>query len=399
MRTNTVSACIVAALSLQAVSSAQAQNWEFDPRLQLGYEFNDNYRLDIPGNEIEVSGGALDASLPFSLLSPIRKIEISPRVRATYFPDEPEQDSTDYFLGAVLEQRTERQLFGFKGNWSRQDVVRSELPGTEIDSGLGEPTIGDAGQVSVRNKRDSILAEPYWHFDLDQRNRVEAGAYYVDADFENNPADVPPRFRQLDFSDTGAYVGWGYALSQRSRLTFRGRASRYETTLEADAYGGEVEWRSNYTQTSNLYVRVGAQQTELSTAGSSAETNIIAGVGGQWKWPTTNLFADLTRSVGPNATGAVIERSELRLRMSRAIRPRFSILAGARATSDATIGDIVYPERDYLTGEVGFDWRLTRSWSLVGEYQYIWQEYSDDPSDTSSNSIILGIVYEPGRGE
>jgi hypothetical protein len=253
--------------------------------------------------------------------------------------------------------------------------------------------------VSIRNKRDTFRVKPDWYFDISQRNRAEAGGYFTDADFENDVTQVDPQFRQQDFTDYGVYAGWGHAWSQRSRLTFRGRVSRYETAFNAEAYGAEAEWRSDYSQTTNVYVRLGAQQTDLDREGVEAETSIIAGIGGRWTLPTTNLFADLTRTVGPNSAGAVIERSELRLRMSRAIRPRFSILAGARATSDEAIGPSAYPERDYVTCEVGFDWRLTRTWSVVGEYNYIWQEYSDDPSDTSSNAVSLGVVYQPGRGE
>jgi hypothetical protein len=90
----------------------------------------------------------------------------------------------------------------------------------------------------------------------------------------------------------------------------------------------------------------------------------------------------------------------LRLRLQRAIRPRFSIMGGVRGNRDEAIDDAsTYPTRKYLTGEMGFDWRLTRTWSMVGVYRYIWQEYSDEPSDRSSNAINLGVVYEPGRGE
>jgi hypothetical protein len=397
MRTRNLLLAAMALAGAQTVSTASAQSWEFDPRLQLGYEFNDNYRLDFPGNEIDVSGGLLDARLPVRLATPTRNVELSPRVRATLFPDEPDEDSTDYFFGGMFEQRTQRQVFGIDGSWSRQDVVRSELPNTEVDGNLGEPTTADAGRATFRNTRDQFRVQPYWHYDLSQRNRVEAGAYHLNADFENDVA--AGEFIQQDFKDTGLYAGWGYAYTQRSRLTFRGRASRYETTFDSEAFGAEVEWRSDYTQNANIYLRVGSQKTEQDRVGGWSDTSIIAGAGGRWNWPTTNLFADLTRSVGPNASGSVIARNELRLRVSRAVRPRFSIIAGARASRDEAIDTSTFPDRDYLTGEVGFDWRFTRAWSLMGEYRYIWQEYSDEPSDTASNAITLGIVYQPGRGE
>jgi hypothetical protein len=149
-----------------------------------------------------------------------------------------------------------------------------------------------------------------------------------------------------------------------------------------------------------LYLRLGGQQTDLGEDSDVSETSVIAGAGGQWTWPTTTAFADFTHTVGPTSAGAVVERTQLRLRLDRAVRPRLSIFGGARAFRDEGVSEgSTYPTREYITGEVGVDWRITRQWSVLGVYNYIWQEYEDEPSDTSSNAISLGIVYEPGRRE
>src|SRR5262245_14811774 len=70
-----------------ACSAAQAANWEFAPRVEAGYRYNDNYRLDLPGGEIEVSGAEGDAALTIRTLDPRTHFEITPRIQATYFPD------------------------------------------------------------------------------------------------------------------------------------------------------------------------------------------------------------------------------------------------------------------------------------------------------------------------
>jgi hypothetical protein len=385
---------LAAAVSALVSAGVQAQNWEFTPRLELGYEYSDNYRLGFPGQEIEASGPMMDVTLPVRLIDPIRKFEIAPRVRANYFPSEKEEDSSDYSLDVLFEQRSQRQRFGFDADWRRQDVVRSELPSPDEGGDLGDPTIGDAGRILLRNERDLTRFRPYWRYDVTQRHRAEAGGHYLNADYDQNFEGS-----QRDYTDYGVYAGWGWLLSQRTSITLRARASRYETSFDADGYGAEVEWRSDYSETAQIYVRLGGQQTDIDRANASSESSIVAGLGGRWRWPTSNLFVDFTRTVGPNAAGAVVERDELRLRMIRALQPRLSFKAGLRGTRDEALNSATYPEREYLTGEVGFEWRITRKWALVGDYKYIWQEYSDEPSDRSSNSVNLGIVYEPGRGE
>jgi hypothetical protein len=397
MRASHALAAAIAAVTLGAAGAARAANWEFVPRLELGYEYNDNYRLDFPGHEIDVSGALLDVTLPVNLVDPTTRLELGPRLRSTFFPDKRSEDSNDYFFNGLFEKRTLRHVFGIDGQWSREDVVRSELPSSEIDSNLGDPTTADAGRRLLRNVRDLIRLDPYWHFDVSQRHRTELGGYYLDVDFKKVYLD--PAERQEDFRDYGVYAGWGFRFTERSTLTLRGRASRYETTFDSQAYGAEAEWRSDYTQTANVYLRLGAQRTKLERSNSENETTFIGGLGGRWIWPTTNLFADLTHSVGPTSAGAVVERSQLRLRMTRAVQPRLSVIAGLRGTHDQAIRSTTYPDRDYLTGDLGFDWRITQRWSLVGMYSYIWQEYSDEPSDRSSNAISLGVVYAPGRVE
>ena len=73
--------------------------------------------------------------------------------------------------------------------------------------------------------------------------------------------------------------------------------------------------------------------------------------------------------------------------------------AGARFSRDEEIEDGTYPTREYATGELGFEWRWLRQWSLIGTYNYRWQEYEDEPSDRSASSFLIGIVYEPKRAQ
>ena len=48
-----------------AACSATAANWEIGPRVQAGYRYNDNYHLEQPGGEVEVSvrDGVMSARL------------------------------------------------------------------------------------------------------------------------------------------------------------------------------------------------------------------------------------------------------------------------------------------------------------------------------------------------
>ncbi|MFC4308921.1 hypothetical protein ACFPN2_07490 [Steroidobacter flavus] len=375
-----------------AACGASAANWDVSPRVQAGYRYNDNYHLEQPGGEVEVSGGEAEVGVTFKTVDPRTNFEITPRINATYFPNEKDEDSTDYYLDAGFSDITPRRRINVPFLYSQEDVVDSELPGTTAGGDLGDPGTGDSGRFLVRNRRDFFRIAPSFEYDLSQRYRLALDAHYLQADFDNQVEGA-----QRDFSEFGAGAAFGFLTSQRSTLFVRALGFQYETSETTDAYGGEVEWNTQYSENSRAYIRVGAQQTKPENGPS--DTNIIAGAGGSWATQRNTLFVDLTRSVGPVSAGTVVERYQLRLRVDHDVSQRFALRAGARLSQDEETQDGTYPTRKYAIGELGFEWRWLRQWSLIGSYNYRWQEYEDEPSDADSSGFLISIVYEPKRAQ
>ncbi|HEY0939947.1 MAG TPA: hypothetical protein VGE08_07600 [Steroidobacter sp.] len=371
---------------------AGAANWEVAPRVQAGYRYSDNFRLYQDGQEVDVSGGEADIGVTFRTVDPRTTFEITPRINSTYFPDEKSEDANNYYLTAGFSDVTPRRRFDVPFTYSHEDVTRSELPDVSEGGGLGEPTEGDSGRFLTRNRRDFYRIAPSFEYDISQRYRMELNAHYLKADFDSQL----PGFQQ-DFSEKGAGAGFGFLTSPRSAVLVRAVAFQYETTAKTDAYGGEVEWNTQYSPNSRAYVRIGAQQTKPERG--SSDTNVTGGAGGQWASERNRLFLDFTRSVGPVSAGTVVERYQLRLRLDHDVTQRVALRVGARLSRDEQVEDGTYPTREYAIGELGFEWRWLRQWSLIGTYNYRWQEYEDEPSDRTANSFLIGIVYEPKRSE
>ena len=375
-----------------AAGTASAANWEVAPRVEAGYRYSDNYHLGPPGTEVDVSGGEADAQVSFRTLDPRTQIEITPRVQATYFPDDPDDDSVDGFLDASFVDVTPRRRIGVAGELSHQDVVRSELPsGDETGGDLGDPVEGDSGRFVEHNKRTYARIAPFVSYDVTQRQRVNFEAHYLQADFEKQLENA-----QHDFSEFGVAAGWGYLYSERSSVSLRVTASRYETAFDTDGFGAYVQWDTNISEQSRFYVRAGAQQTEPEFGAS--DTNPIAGIGGEWNSQRNTLLVDLTRSVEPISAGTVVERYQLRMRIHHEVSPRVALMLGARASRDEEIEEVgIFPTRKYVAAEGGFEWRVLRNFAVTATYGYRWQEYADELSDRSANGFLIGLVYEPRR--
>lgn len=393
-----------AAAGLFVSQAASAQAWILDPRLELEAIYDDNYRLSsVPGQEIEVTGAGIDAELAARKEWQAAMFEIAPRIRSTFFPGEESEESTDYFLNLIGERRTQRTKLGIRGQYADESVVTSELPVADFPGvGLGQPTGGDAGLVSVRNRRALYLIQPTLDFDWTERRQLTLEAHYVLADYDDNLVD------QVGYTDVGGSVGIGWNLSQRSTLSFTVLGARYDPDDDTGSTTNTAltaEWRTAPSQVTDFYFRLGSSRAERDANATDAgvdSSSFNGGVGVAWNFQVTRIVIDAIRATVPSSQGEMVDRDELRFRVTRTFSPRFSgfvALRGIRSEgveSETGIASSVR-ERKYYTGRTGFEWRMSRQYALEGMYEYKWQEYEGDANNATSNGVTLSIVYQPRR--
>jgi hypothetical protein len=391
----------IAALVAATAGSAEAANWQFDPRVELSAIYNDNYRLSPDADsEIEVTGGGLDLELEWIAETPRSSFSIAPRSRLLRFPGEGSENTTDYFLRLQGEYRTQRARSGFRAQYSDESVVTSELlapdfPGVD----LGEPVGGDGGRVNVRNRRDLIWVNPWTFFEWTERSRLELQANFIDASYDDN------LFEQVGFQDIRGIIGVEFDVSPRSTIAVRALVSQYspdENFTDSTGTGFQAEWRTRSSATMRYYFRAGATRTERDAFGTTpkvSDTSLTAGAGVSWNYQVTRIVLDLLRSQEPSSAGVVETRDELRFRVNRDLRPRLGAFFSLRALrSEGAVEDVAdVRDREYLTGTAGLEWRMSRQYTLRGAYDYAWQEFEGDPSDAQSNAVTLSVIYEPRR--
>ena len=94
-----------------------------------------------------------------------------------------------------------------------------------------------------------------------------------------------------------------------------------------------------------------------------------------------------------------MDRNEIRFRVTRAVQPRLNAFLSLRGIqTQGAVEDIIgVRDRKYLAGQTGFEFRATRQVSVLGSYDYAWQEFEGEPSDAASNAVMFSLVYEPRR--
>jgi hypothetical protein len=380
-------AIIAAACGVPALGAP----WEFNPTIEAGYLYDDNYRLTTPGSEIDVQGPMVDAQLELRTLTETGEFSFTPRVRATYFPDETDLDAVDYFGTLNWEHRGQRARTRITGDFSVQDIVNSEQPDTALGGDLGEPDFGDGGRVLIDNRRTRASLRPSMSFELSPRRELQLGAGYTHVSFDEEVSAAQVGYNVADFS-----AGLLTRLSERSSLIGRVRAARYDIDTQevTNGYGGELEWGMRTAAETRGYLRAGAQNVELQSGDS--EVAFLAGAGVSMVNGRNEWFADLSRSVGPSSAGLIVARDQLRLSLIRAMTPRLSFMAGLRGIHDDDVdSDSAFQARSYATGDVGLQWRWQEEFSLRFAYDYTWQKFRNDVADATSSGAMISVLYQP----
>jgi hypothetical protein len=360
--------------------------------VEAGYLLDDNYRLTPPGTEIEVQGPMADAELEIRARNPAGEFSFTPRVRATYFSQEPELDSVDYFADVVWLREGQRLDTEIVGEFSHQDVVNSEQPDAEVPTDLGETDFGDSGRVLVSNQRTRASLRPAMRYDLSPRRGLEFTANVTDVSFEE---EIPGA--QVDYRNADLTAGLVMRPSETTAFITRLRGARYDIETQGDStsYGLELQWNKRTARELRTFVRGGAQQVEF--ADGEKKTAWLAGAGVELPVGRNQLFADLSRGVGPSSAGIVVTRDQLRLRWTRDITPRLAFLLGVRGTHDEDVSETTaYRPRTYATGDIGMQWRWQEEFSLRFAYDYTWQDFDDALSEAASSSgAMVSILYQP----
>jgi hypothetical protein len=379
---------LVAALSC---APAGAAAWEFNPSVEAGVLYDDNYRLTPAGTEIDVQGPVVDASLELRTLTQTGEFSFTPRIRATYFPDATDLDAVDYFGVLNWEHRGQRAMTRIRGEFSQQDIVNSEQPDAEAGGDLGESDIGDAGRSFIDNRRRRAMLRPTMSFELSPRHELQFGVGYADVSFEEEISDA-----QVDYAVADVAAGFVTRYNETSSFITRLRGAQYdiETQEKTNGYGAEVEWNKRTVADTRSYLRAGAQNVELQNGDS--EIAWVAGVGVEKMVGRNELFADLSRNIGPSSAGTVVTRNQLRFRWTRAMTPRLSLLAGVRGTYDEDVDPAsTFQPRTYATGDLGLQWFWQEEFSLRAAYDYTWQEFRDEGTDATSSGAMLTVIYQP----
>lgn len=385
---------------------AYAANWDFNPRVEVGAQYSDNYRLGPSGQEVDAYGTIADLSFTERLVDPRYEIDISPRVHNTFLPNDHEDQSTDGYLDLSGSYHTERATFGGLFQYMNETVISSELLSASFpNQGLGQTTGEETGLVSFHNRRELERFTPNFKYDFTPRVHLRAEGQYENASFSHNVAETQAGtnliIAQQGFKDFYGKAGLQYDFSQRYDLVSSVIGAKFipdGSPTDTERYGIEETFEARPDQVMQYYARLGVNEIHAHTLvdGNIDKTLVVGGAGVSWTYQLSQYTADFIRDLSASAGGAVVQHDEVRGRVLRALAPRlYTVLAAryvrVRGASDTILGIV---GSDYTAASAALQYQITRNYRISGEYDFTWQRFQGEPS-ARSNSFILSVIWQP----
>ncbi len=395
-----VRAGVTLALAVASLTgTALAADTSVDPRIEIAGLHNTNLRLGTGAFKREVSGGYLDALAVFRTASQTTEASLTPRIRTNKYTQNSDEETTDWFLTGAVTHRGETSRVGLTASISEQDVVNTVLLPTG-GGVLGQPGAGGSDISLEKNKARIITVAPDAQFRTGQRSTLDVNADYSDVAYDRNINGG-----QYDYSNFNGALGFGIQATERVRVTTSATVGLFRPdgggARSADSYGARVEaWREQ-TEQLRAFVRLGASRSKIEAAGTIPEdsfTNVLVGAGIERRFELSQLLLQANRSLDGNGSGDLQLRNELYLQWARRLGPRSDLSLGARAVFLEAVDDRSnYPDRDYYVGTLQYDYRIRRTISLFGRYEYSSQKYSGVSDSPTSHAFYVGVVMEPHR--
>ena len=386
-------------------ATAYSQQWNFEPVVRLTAQYNDNTQLTTDDSAIiDSTAFTVDANGRFVRRGQSSEVRIAPRIRSKIYTDNVFEDTNDYFFDFFAAKNLERSSYGLQARYAQEDVLTAELDDPDFDNpDVNRPVDLDTGRVRVGTNRESIIFSPYFNHEWTETIGFLVNADYVDVSYDQNQLNL------TDYTNATLGTGISYKTSNRSTWSLIVFGDDYEAISGANrsqsqTIGAGLELRHEFSPTMDGKIAVGYQEvdSDVTSGGvtvSESNGGTVYSAGITKKGDVSRVVLDASRTVDPGGTGFLQDRTQFRLRYTRQLSPKMfgDFNARIQNTKEISPAPIVSIERNYQRYGAGLEWRISRIWSVRGDYRYTEQDFDQTVGSASSNEFGISLIYDPAR--
>ena len=369
---------------------SEAAEWSLLPSIGVKGVYNDNLVL-TPLAHDATYGYWVSPAAKFA--GKTERLEVSSRVATDFVSYYGGQESrfTNIFLPLTLRYKTETDLLGFTGGYTRDNTLMSELLTT--------------GVVLRFTQRNQWNANPTWTRSFTEKLSVQNSFQFSDTTYENGLS-----LGLVGYQLFGGSGGLLYQLTEQDQIQLSGSYANFHTTnapspFRASFPGVSLSLTHAFTETLTGTVYGGpsfvSSTTQTVSNNIKAQSTVwLFGASLVKKFESTSIQVNVDRDIVPSGFGLLTQRDRAGLTVSHDLTETLTasfngsgyLVSGI--TERPTGG--AFPENRYVYLTPKIVWKFLEWWKLELSYTYGRRE-ADGLNPAMSNGTMFMLTYYPPK--
>lgn len=363
--------------------------WFLEPSLTVRGEVNSNLTLTTFDHD-PAYGHWISPGAKFG--GSTEALEVSGRLAADFVRYYGGQDTsiTNLYFPISTKYKTEKDIFGFDGGFTRDNTLMGELRQT--------------GVVLSFTQRNQWTLSPSWTHNITEKLSAMGMYTFYDTRYDNGL-----RLGLADYTLHVGSTGMSYQLTERDQLQINAVAVRFNASdlrLSSTIVGPQFTYAHTFSETLSGSISGGPRHVS-----SSINTPVGSLSDGVWvwifssslekRWDDWRIKVDIGREISPSGFGLLLRTDKLSLEVSHQLTERLTAsMAGLYAIADGVKTKAVpaiFPENRLLYVTPKLSWRLSEWWTADITYTYAQRDLPSASLTALGNSATIMFTYYPTR--
>lgn len=381
----------IAALVLAITVPCLAAEWSVVPSLSTKAYYNDNLLL-TPLPHDPTYGYWISPGAEFA--GKTERLEVSGRAAldfVDYYGGETTR-FTNVFLPLKVRYRTEKDEWGFKGGFTRDNTLMGELLTTGI--------------VLRFTQRNLWNLTPSWTRMITEKLAFQSTFQFTDASYQDGV-----RFGLVDYQVFGGSAGFLYHLTERDDVQVAATYTNFHTTnapFGLRAYYPGTLFSFNHAFTEGLKVtgyggpRFLSSTSQLGGLNQTTKDTIwVYGANLTQEFEKASVQLSITRDIFPSGFGSLVKTDRLGAVISYDVTESLTVSLDAAgyivSGASSQVGGRSLSEQRLIYLSPKLMWNISEWWKAEASYGYRWRDIDTLSEPVMSNMLMFMLTYYPPK--
>lgn len=299
---------------------------------------------------------------------------------------------TNVFLPLKVRYRTERDEWGFKGGFTRDNTLMGELLTTGI--------------VLRFTQRNLWNLTPNWTKMITEKLAFQSTFQFTDASYQDGV-----RFGLVDYQVFGGSAGFLYHLTERDDVQVAATYTNFHTTnapLGLRAYYPGTLFSFNHAFTEGLkltgyggprFLRSTSQLGGLNQ--TTKDTIWVYGAHLTQELEKASVQLSITRDIFPSGFGSLVKTDRLGVVISYDVTESLTVSLDAAgyivSGASSQVGGRSLSDQRLIHLSPKLMWSISEWWKAEASYGYRWRDIDTLSEPVTSNMLMFMLTYYPPK--